>query len=127
MTIKDINYISECVYKILYILNPELSKLLNYFNDMVKVLNKLDQPIIWITPNNMKITQKYNKFETKRIKLYSLEKGIKLNDVSLSFPTDKINKSKQIQGFMPNHIHSIDGSIVQLIILAAWRAAPSER
>ena len=64
---------------------------------MVKILNKLNKALLWITPNNMKMTQNYHKFNTKRIKLHSLEKGIKLNEISLSFPTNELNKIKQIK------------------------------
>ena len=80
---------------------------------MCKVMNKLSLPIIWTTPSNIIITQKYSRYTSKRISIcYSRgQKRLVIKDWSKD-----INNSEQINGIIPNIIHSLDASHLMEII-----------
>ena len=84
-----------------------------FLKDMCKVMNKLSLPIIWTTPSNIIITQKYSRYTSKRISIcYSRgQKRLVIKDWSKD-----INNSEQINGIIPNIIHSLDASHLMEII-----------
>lgn len=86
--------------------------MINYFNDMSKLFNKLKLPLIWKTPSGIIIKQKYNKFESHRVR-GGLYKG---RDYTIKFPTNIIDIKQQVHGFMPNLIHSLDASVLHLLL-----------
>ena len=112
-TQKEFTEISKKIHNVIYDLHPILKEIINYFKGMIQILNDINLPIIWITPAHMKITQKYIKVD-KKIAGNFLMKNVK--PVTVSLPTNNINKTKQIQSFMPNLIHSLDGAHIHLIV-----------
>jgi DNA-directed RNA polymerase len=117
LTRKDIYKLSYIIYNSLFTSHPILTEVVEYFNNMINMLNRLNLPMSWSTPSGMIIKQKYIKFTTydltnsimgKRCKI-TLRKPLELNGVKL------INHSKQINGFTPNFIHSLDASNIAIL------------
>lgn len=88
-------------------IHSDLRLVVQLVSGMAHILIALNQPITWITPAGMKITQKYVTFNAKRIKT-SLLKNTR--------PTTDIDKAKQAQAFSPNFTHSLDAINIYLLI-----------
>lgn len=98
-THKQFIEISNNIHSIIFDLHPYLKDTIKYFEDMIKILNLINLPIIWITPSHMKISQKYIKSEKKKAG-NALVKNMK--PITVSIPTNIIDSNKQKQSFMPN-------------------------
>ena len=68
--------------------------------------------IIWTTPLKMPVVQPYRKSAVRRV-------ATNLSQVSLVEPSvaDPVDKRKQLQGFAPNFIHSLDATHMMLSAL----------
>ncbi|RDL30715.1 uncharacterized protein BP5553_10060 [Venustampulla echinocandica] len=83
-----------------------------------KSLNKIDDwaqfksTVIWTTPLNMPVVQPYRSSKSKTV-------STNMQNVSLSQPhrTHPVSKRKQLQGFPPNFIHSLDATHMLLSAL----------
>lgn len=71
----------------------------------------MELPVVWITPAGLKIKQKYAKKQSTRVRS-GLFKGA---DHTIVIPTGQIDKVSQQSAFMPNLIHSMDGSTITLL------------
>nr|YP_010194655.1 hypothetical protein LK112_mgp17 [Conidiobolus taihushanensis]QZZ81394.1 hypothetical protein [Conidiobolus taihushanensis] len=107
ITDMDLTKLCDCLYNILYKYSPQLKNLVDYFSKITIMMNELNIPIIWNTPSGLKITQKYVKMETKRVSSTVYKKT---NTISISIPTNVINKNKQKIALMPNYVHSMDAN-----------------
>ena len=69
-------------------------------------------PVIWTTPLKMPVVQPYRKSSQKSVKT-------NLQRISITSPltSDPVNKRKQLQGFPPNFIHSLDATHMMLTAL----------
>ena len=69
-------------------------------------------PVIWTNPLRMPVVQPYRNTNTKYV-------PTNLQSISLQCPTsaDPVSKRKQLQGFPPNFIHSLDASHMVLTAL----------
>ena len=113
ITSKDFGLLSKLVYNVLTTDIPSLKKLTNYFKKIINILNLINIPITWETPAGLKMRFQQIKFESKLIK----NKLIKTSKpITISIPTDKIDKIKMLRSFMPNFIHSLDASNVHLLL-----------
>jgi DNA-directed RNA polymerase len=76
--------------------------------------------VIWTTPLNMPVVQPYRNIKTKSVSTV-------LQNISLMEPhrTDTISKRKQLQGFPPNFIHSLDATHMLLSALKSDEAGLS--
>jgi DNA-directed RNA polymerase len=67
-----------------------------------------DKPLVWHTPFfNFPVIQWRTKLTQKRVKTV-------LGNLSLRYPTNKINKQQQNNGVAPNFIHSLDSTLMYL-------------
>jgi DNA-directed RNA polymerase len=73
--------------------------------------------VIWTTPLNMPVVQPYRNIKTKSVSTV-------MQNISLMEPhrTDTISKRKQLQGFPPNFIHSLDATHMILSALKSDEA-----
>ena len=86
-----------------------------YFKNIINILNTINFPIIWETHAGLNIKYQQIKFSSKAITIkYNWIQGSQA--ITISIPTDKIDKVKMSRYFMPNFIHSLDASNVHLLI-----------
>ena len=89
--------------------DPKFKKGMAGFEELAKSFRST---IVWTTPLRMPVVQPYRKGSLKEVRT-SLQ--------TVSFPvsdqTDAVNRKKQIQGFAPNFIHSLDASHMLLSAL----------
>ncbi|KAK0721711.1 hypothetical protein B0T26DRAFT_700101 [Lasiosphaeria miniovina] len=70
-----------------------------------EILQQFQSTLIWTTPLRMPVIQPYRTTSVRKIKTC-------LQDLAVSAPnsSDPVNRRKQLQGFPPNFIHSLDAS-----------------
>lgn len=68
--------------------------------------------VVWTTPLRMPVAQPYRKATTKMIRTCFQSVSYPVSDL-----TDPVNRKKQLQGFPPNFIHSLDASHMLLSAL----------
>ncbi|KAG5953083.1 hypothetical protein E4U53_006950 [Claviceps sorghi] len=68
--------------------------------------------VVWTTPLRMPVVQPYRKSQMKEVRTCLQAVAYPLND-----QTDPVNRRKQLQGFPPNFIHSLDASHMLLSAL----------
>jgi hypothetical protein len=113
LTPSEFGIFTKIIYQVLTQKMPSLKALTDYLNELVKVLLRLDLPIVWITPAGLKINLSTLKFR----KVLTHSKLIKSSKpVTISLPTNDLNKIKIKRSFMPNLIHSLDASNIHLLI-----------
>jgi len=83
------------------------TKTMDWFKDIVREYNKEDKQMTWLTPIGFPVISEYTQFKTKRLE--SLFNQIVMR-ISYTEPTRNLRKSKALQAFSANLIHSYDGS-----------------
>ncbi|KAH6984702.1 hypothetical protein BKA56DRAFT_581452 [Ilyonectria sp. MPI-CAGE-AT-0026] len=68
--------------------------------------------VVWTTPLRMPVAQPYRKATTKEVRTCLQSVAYSVSD-----QTDPVNRRKQLQGFPPNFIHSLDASHMLLSAL----------
>ena len=104
---------SKFLYDSVYITFPSLKGYVNYINQFANVISKLDVPIMWTTPVGMKIYMGYTQFEKKNTKIFLKKRK---RGCTINLPLNKMDKIANKIAFMPNFIHSMDSTNVQLLI-----------
>ncbi|KAH7143757.1 hypothetical protein EDB81DRAFT_690503 [Dactylonectria macrodidyma] len=81
-------------------------------NTLEDLTQQFRSTVVWTTPLRMPVAQPYRKTSVKEVRtcLQSLA-------YSVSDQTDPVNRRKQLQGFPPNFIHSLDASHMLLSAL----------
>lgn len=113
MALTQFGELTKVIYEVLTKELPSLKKLTDYLNSLINILLKLNKPIIWITPNGLKINLSTIKFESVKTTSRLLPNS---KPVTISLPTKELNKVKIRRSFMPNLIHSLDASNIHLLI-----------
>lgn len=106
---------ASIIYKTILKEYPVLSTLFTYYNKMISLLLKYDLDIIWITPTGVEIHQNYIKLEDEKIRMFINRKtrNIIIKKPIIPFVPDKIKSKNAI---IPNIIHSLDSSHLNMII-----------
>lgn len=86
---------------------PGLKLVYDYFKEIARLMNNLSLPIVWVTPANLKITQKY--FKSTKTKI-SISYAGKTKALVLKEWFPKMDKRAQVNAIIPNIIHSLDAS-----------------
>jgi len=84
---------------------------------MAKLLNKLNLPVIWITPSGLELTQNYNSFKKSKL---AITLGGKTKTLVLKEKLDKRDKVTS-SAIVPNIIHSLDASHLAQVIITALK------
>lgn len=103
----DVFKIAQIIEKNIFSSYPLLGSIYNYFKNICKLLNQLGLPVIWSTPSGLEISQNYNKVKEYKISLSFAGKTKKL---ILKEWTNVLDKRAQINGLIPNVVHSLDAS-----------------
>ena len=114
----DVELLVKCMNDIIYIHYPKIKLLSDYLNDIAKLLNKLNLPIIWRLPSGLEVSQQYLVKNVRQIRPYTYLK----TSITISV-TDKLKtlKSKQILALMPNLVHSLDSTSLSLLYNAFYK------
>jgi hypothetical protein len=112
ITSKDFGLLTTIVFEVLTKDIPSLKHLTTYFKDIIKLLNKLNMPITWITPAGIKIRYQQKHFDSKVV---TNKLGSK-KPITITIPTNRIDRNKMLRSFMPNFIHSLDACNVHLLL-----------
>lgn len=109
----DFSLISKALREVLEYKFPKLNLLLNYLESVAKVCAILNIPIIWSLPSGLLVKQGYLEEEEVRIKPFYFDKS---RYVLKTVNRKKYNSKKQIRAFMPNLVHSLDGTSLALLL-----------
>jgi len=112
LSFKEFGKFTSFLYKGVYASFPNLANYVQYTKKIANIFSALNIPIEWITPVGMKVRMGYKKRESKPIK--SLFSKLRLGSVSL--PLTKMDHISNQISFMPNFIHSMDATNIQLLI-----------
>lgn len=119
----DLFKIASIVDKQVFVMYPALKDNYDFLLSISKVLVQLQIPISWFTPLGIKITQSYLKDEIKSasIRTGGKRKTIVLRSKAVDDETKipLVNKRKQVEAIIPNVIHSLDASLLILVIIEA--------
>jgi len=112
----DVMQIAKIIDGQIFIVFPTLNDIYKYFTDITDIMSDLGLPIWWITPTGMKITQHYLKtIENKAtINLFNTTKKLVMRNI-----VNELNKPSQVQGIIPNIIHSLDSSHLVKVVIKA--------
>lgn len=105
------------LYNIIKYDNDLIKTVTTYLNGMSKLVNSINLPLTWITPMGLKVMQNYSKLESKTL-THNLIKGNKEGKTRIVIPisTGEVDNVKRAQSFMPNLIHSLDSTNIQLLV-----------
>jgi hypothetical protein len=115
MEVYDIaNIISKAIFEIY----PPLREIYDYFINMIKLMLKLEIPIVWITPTGLEITQSYYKSDVIKVKLSYFGKN---RTAVIREWKPIIDGNKQTLAIIPNIIHSLDASHLMNVVLEGYK------
>jgi DNA-directed RNA polymerase len=104
--------LSAILYFAIYVKIPSLKYFINYLNQIIRVILKINKPLFWITPSHINIFLSYIKKSTVNTKsLYIKQRGI-----TISLPTSTVDPDANLRSFIPNLIHSMDAINIHLLI-----------
>ena len=112
LSYKEFGKLTSFLYKGVFTSFPNLTNYVQYTKKIANIFSALNIPIEWITPAGMKIKMGYTKRKSKSIN--SLFSKLRLGSVSL--PLTKLDPISNRIAFMPNFIHSMDATNIQLLI-----------
>jgi DNA-directed RNA polymerase len=109
----DVNKVGLIVYTVINDKMPTLKTLKTYLQEMSKIILRLGSWVYWITPTGLKVNLSNVKLGKERFssRLYSGNKPI-----TISLPTDQLDKVAINRSLMPNLIHSLDSANIQLFV-----------
>ncbi|KAL9126655.1 MAG: hypothetical protein Q9217_004331 [Psora testacea] len=84
----------------------------NKREDETTVLTSFITPVIWTTPLKMPVVQPYRKAS-----MHQVQTNLQALNLSKSSSSHAVDKARQLQGFPPNFIHSLDGTHMFLTAL----------
>ena len=84
MALTQFGELTKVIYEVLTKELPSLKKLTDYLNSLINILLKLNKPVIWITPNGLKINLSTIKFESVKTTSRLLPNS---KPVTISLPT----------------------------------------
>ena len=99
-------YLSKFVYNAIGEVVVSARKGMDWLQDCAKKLNELDRPIYWTVPTGFLVKQKYLKSTVSQI--ITIINGKMSSLYAAHGDSDKLNKSKQVNGIAPNFVHSLD-------------------
>ena len=109
---KDILLLVRCIQNIVNNDFVKIKKLMKYLKNIATILTLIGLPIVWTLPHGLVVRQSYLEIKSVSITpfLYSKTKiNIQITN------KDKYDKKKQIRALMPNLIHSLDASSLNLL------------
>jgi len=109
----EINKVGSIIFTVINEKMPTLKALKTYLQEMSNIILGLGSWVYWITPTGMKVNLSNVKLGSERFnsRLYSGNKPI-----TISLPTNQLDKQGINRSLMPNLIHSLDAANIQLFV-----------
>jgi DNA-directed RNA polymerase len=109
----ELKRVGTIVYTVFANELPSLNNLRKYLDSMSKIILGLDSYIYWITPTGIKVNLSNQKLKSSifQSRLYSGDRPI-----TISLPTNQLDKQAIKRSWMPNLIHSLDSANIQLFV-----------
>jgi len=111
-------YLAEIVYKAIGEVVVAARQAMDWLQEAARVVSKGDLPIHWKAPTGLRVMQKYNRYNTKRLEL--IIGSVRLQTV-VHEETNALDKRKQTQGIAPNYVHSMDAAHMMLSINKCYK------
>jgi len=108
----DIYLLLRCVSYIVENDFPKIHKLCKYLSNVAKILSMLELPITWTLPTGLTVKQSYLETRSTTITPFMYSK-VKLT-LSVTVK-DKLDKNRQVRSLMPNLIHSLDATSLNML------------
>ncbi len=108
----DLYLLLRCVSSIVENDFPKIQKLCKYLSNVAKILSMLELPITWTLPTGLTVKQSYLETRSTTITPFMYSK-VKLT-LSVTVK-DKLDKNRQVRSLMPNLIHSLDATSLNLL------------
>ena len=106
-------YLSSNILKIIKEIVSGAISTMNWLREVASILTKQNIELKWTSPSGFICRQASYSIESRSIKL---SYGDKVYGINIGTNTDKLSNRKQMSGISPNYIHSIDASILHLLI-----------
>jgi hypothetical protein len=113
---KELMKIAQIINNTIFKEYPALNQIYTYFINLAKLMNKLELPIIWLTPTGLELIQKY--YTSKRNTI-AINFAGKTKKMVIKEWTDKMDKNKQSQGIIANITHSLDSAHLMNVVISA--------
>lgn len=109
---KDVLVLISSIQAIIHNDFEKIKKLMKYLKNIATIFTILGLPIVWSLPHGLIIRQSYLEKKSVSIRPFIYSKT-KINIQVVN--KDKYDKKKQIRALMPNLIHSLDASSLNLL------------
>ena len=113
---KATNFLTPIVWDSITNAIPKATEIMSYIKTIAKLVASENLPVCWTTPLNFPVQMMSYETESKRVKTKMGDSIVKL---SIQSYTDKISKRLTSQAVVPNYIHSLDSSVLQLATVKA--------
>lgn len=113
LDIYKIDKLASLISKNIFVSYKSLQEIYNYLTQISKILISLGLPLSWATPDGLEITQHYNSSNIKKITLNILAKN---RTAVLREWTNELDTRKQVQGIIPNIVHSMDAAHLMKVV-----------
>lgn len=120
---KAVSYLATVVWEAMARVVIKPMEGMHWIQKAAKSLTDAGHPIIWTTPTNFLVEQRYQEMESRKVKT---KIGDVIYRVSLQEELDKMDKRKQRTALAPNFVHSLDASaLMNTVNLCATRGIHS--
>ena len=109
---REIEELGKSIKWVIFKESPKLEKLTKYLKEVSKICSIFNLQIPWNVPSGMTINQKYIGSKVLKLKPFIFSK----NTLNVQIPIKEINSRKQMRGFMPNLVHSLDAATIALLV-----------
>ena len=113
---KATNFLTPIVWDSITKAIPKATEIMSYIKQIAKLVASENLPVCWTTPLNFPVQMMSYETESKRVKTKMGDSIVKL---SIQSYTDKISKRLTAQAVVPNYIHSLDSSVLELATVKA--------
>ena len=110
---KDLIKMAMIIKQVIFLEFPALQAVYEYFINIARVMKLLNLTLQWISPTGAIITQNYKKRKKSRLRVF-IHNRSKVN--IMQEITRETDHKKQIDGIIPNVIHSLDSAHVAKLI-----------
>lgn len=113
LDLKNLNKLAAIINNNIFNQFPILYNIYTYLTQICKIYMKLGIPFSWKTPSGLELTQKYNLSEIQKVTINILGKN---RTAVLRNWTNDVDTRKEVQAIIPNIIHSLDASHLNLVV-----------